>query len=861
MKTPRQFMLLFLAAGTLMVFAVLDLRAGTTPKLENGISVGKPKVFDNRTLTLMLENLSQTLQAIQTQFIDPKALATALASVQGYQSTEVTRAGTLSTIGTPATTTTDATTTGHATDSGTPLPNTHDITSTTTTSAVSPTPPTLDTIPAFSGYTPTYGESPSDLLSDQVNLSYQMFNLRMILERSLSDRLMNDKARMQAVLGFNVTVDPPATAVDAVAVVEITLEALTNECKPTPAGDLSLVAVMPQEKTYNSAALSSKSNAFGGSAVVKMIQLGYSQRTRGQTFYLYRDNDTVSYERMTTEPNKIVFGWMFRPVLGRRSVSPGWRQLFAVVSLPGQDVAGPPKFVLKPTVRTYWKKYNPSTLTSYDAANAGRLRRFGYALSLGAARPEIFHKRYENSLEDEPIAVDPTATYECALTPEIHTVSWTPVGAKGVLVSVVGANFFSGTQVTIGDKTYSGNGDGLALKSNDAFDLLTTADAIASGTGVVSGRYGPAIPFVVSDMRSRANRCSVVDTSGERRNRGDGGAISRLDIVEARFGAAISGARSVTLRVRRTGPTGPQPLHLSDLVIAGNGAPSSPIVTINGNTMPLPYLVQDYTCGDAESNCLRTDQATEVLIEGSVPDSYLPAGRGDVRVVWPFRDSQWLGVAHVNDDPAAIFQVIRTSDRGIILLSRSPLGFTKKLIRNPPYADTVASLSPGQCWNLFAAGGPIPLTTSTCKGDSQVIPAGDAALAINLATSFPDKVVLMSPSGVAVPLDVPKAAGADAAASKVISVKQYDAVWIDVPVDDANAAVAVQANGAPVTFNAKSPGADGLPVKTLQVLVTREVSAHPGSVDLTVLDKSGKLLSTTRLTITPCVNCRLETAR
>jgi hypothetical protein len=50
----------------------------------------------------------------------------------------------------------------------------------------------------------------------------------MILERSLSDRLLpnetgDNKTRLQAVLGFNVTIDPPRTANEAVAVVEITL--------------------------------------------------------------------------------------------------------------------------------------------------------------------------------------------------------------------------------------------------------------------------------------------------------------------------------------------------------------------------------------------------------------------------------------------------------------------------------------------------------------------------------------------------------------------------------------------------------------------------------------------------------------
>src|SRR5258708_8789775 len=38
----------------------------------NGVSVGAPKVFDNRSLILMLEALNQTLEAQQRTYIDQK---------------------------------------------------------------------------------------------------------------------------------------------------------------------------------------------------------------------------------------------------------------------------------------------------------------------------------------------------------------------------------------------------------------------------------------------------------------------------------------------------------------------------------------------------------------------------------------------------------------------------------------------------------------------------------------------------------------------------------------------------------------------------------------------------------------------
>ena len=48
---------------------------------------------------------------------------------------------------------------------------------------------------------------------------------------------------------------------------------------------------MPQEKTYNSATLSTKSNAFGGTTVVNMIPIGAATRRKSQIFYLYGDSN------------------------------------------------------------------------------------------------------------------------------------------------------------------------------------------------------------------------------------------------------------------------------------------------------------------------------------------------------------------------------------------------------------------------------------------------------------------------------------------------------------------------------------------------------------------------------------------
>ena len=202
----------------------------------NGISVGLPKVFDNRTLTLQLEKLKQQLNQQQTQngVIDLKSVAAALNNLQGLSQQETSTALSVTGSPTPATTLTNTLNTGNVDTSGNPLPNTTTTQNQTTKSSVTPTAPAFDsfaTLPA--GFNPTFGSSASDLLNDQMNLSYQIVNLQMLLDRALSDRIYPQDSgggtRLQTVLGFNVSLDPPRTANDAVAVVEVTLKSDPGE--------------------------------------------------------------------------------------------------------------------------------------------------------------------------------------------------------------------------------------------------------------------------------------------------------------------------------------------------------------------------------------------------------------------------------------------------------------------------------------------------------------------------------------------------------------------------------------------------------------------------------------------------------
>jgi hypothetical protein len=816
-------------------------------QVSNGISVGRPKVFDNRTLTLMLESLSNSLQNIQ--FVNRDSLAAAFNFLQGSRSSETVSNLSITPLPLPSLHQESAKTTGNATSTGVPLPDTTSQKTTVDRAAVTPQAPTLDNPPAFSGFNPTFGQNPSDLLNDQVNLTYQIFNLRMILERSLSDRLLdNDQPRRQAVLGFNVTIDPPRTANDAVAVVEIRLN-LSQNC---PTQDcLSLVSLMPQEKTYNSAALSTKSNSFGGAAVVNMFQVGFSERRRGQIFYLYRDNDTLSYERMDEEnPNQVVFGWMFRPVLGRRSVSPGLRQLFAIVSLPSDDAMGisqngpAGKREIEPSlaasITTKWKKYDKETMTSYEERDTNRAGRFRDAFSFGLTKPELFGPRYTNTAQYNDIAVHSTETYQHGLTPRLSGLSWKLIGDKSVVISAQGDNFFTGTQVLIGDKVYASPADGLIIKSNQAFDLATGIDALVNGRGSIIGRYGSAVPLL-----------AAVDAQGA-------GGIS---IVGVSVSPSSAGSRALQIQVvdqqaqYATGQGQPS-LSVSQYIAGLQLKWGKPIITVNGKVAPPPY---DYDYGYHPGR---------LTLRAVVPDSFFSNGGGLVRVSFPFLPEQWTATWAAGD-PASDFQITRLSDQSILIYTTNSLGFNVD-----PTTGNPAGPGTSFCWKIIAGDNkPIPLRSATClptvpaqqwvtqqrsaqgsvgakaSAEPTSTPVSTNAVVFNLGSKLPDKMVLVAPYGAVFPLDVPKLLQTPPAPSKPKDLNQYDAAWIDVPVKDVSKVAFVEANNMLLKYRIQPAADDGTPPKSIQVEVTRELTSKPGDVELTVLDKSGKPVGGIRLHI------------
>lgn len=840
----------------------------------NGISVGLPKVFDNRTLTLQLEKLKQQLNQQQTQngVIDLKSVAAALNNLQGLSQRETSTALSVTGSPTPATTLTNTLNTGNVDASGNPLPNTTTTQNQTTNSSVTPTAPAFDsfaTLPA--GFNPTFGSSASDLLSDQMNLSYQIVNLQMLLDRALSDRIYPQDSgggtRLQTVLGFNVSLDPPRTANDAVAVVEVTL-------KSDPGGDISLVALMPQEKTYNAAALSSKSNAYSGAAMAGAFQVSGGVRKRSQVFYLYKDVDTLSYERMTPD-GSIIFGWMFRPVLGRRSVAPGFKQLFAVFALPRTDCIDPAKddscaVKVTPTVRTYWKKYDRNTQTGFRGAEANRARDAWYGLSLGLAKPQLFsHAGYQNYREYGTVRVGATGEYQRQLTPTVTKIEWRPTGAKTTTISVKGNNFFTDTQVLLGDTKYSEAAGNMAIKSDQSFELASTLDQVASGSGVIEGRYGLSTPLVNAGPANCVDVCAYgveIDPDHTPTITQAMGGSRRLTVTlraipspKSKADAKNAAEKAALLNLAVTNLAG-----LSNVSLTGGSADSlfkttqMPVLSVNGTSISFPYDIVNCTDQTESLRCsIKTSlNETRIQISANVSDTLLTDTSASViKIAWPFYDSTKWSTSISYSPPDAQFSVARVSDTSFVLSRINSLAFVP------------TDAKPKHCWTLIATDKPLPFGTDDCapppaaapkpaaskpaaptlaptpkpgpapkpgqlpvpapakatpakKQDppaqpkaTRIGPADEPAYSFlfTFPAKLPSKAILVATDGSIYHIEIPDSTDKKDTATKITTLQQYDSAWIDITYPTNKVPYLVKTNGIKLNWRIDLPDPKATP--------------------------------------------------
>jgi len=179
----------------------------SSASIANGIVVGQTKLFDDRALAIMLQSLEANLA--NRSFVDQASLAGALGKFQGGTQNTSALGVSVATLPVPGVTTT--TNTGQTTTSNqvvtqgvllgsTPPPQgtsttTNVVTPNTTTSvvtqpAITPQAPALPSQTSAFQFQPSFGVAAQDLLAEQVSLTYQVMNLRLLLERSISDRVL-----------------------------------------------------------------------------------------------------------------------------------------------------------------------------------------------------------------------------------------------------------------------------------------------------------------------------------------------------------------------------------------------------------------------------------------------------------------------------------------------------------------------------------------------------------------------------------------------------------------------------------------------------------------------------------------------
>ncbi|MEM7705647.1 MAG: hypothetical protein AAF358_08855 [Pseudomonadota bacterium] len=442
-----------------VTFGVLGMTIFSNPlnaaeKLEgNGIVVSPPKQFPYAYLEEQLLDLNQ--QLAQLQAIDGTKIGSRLGNYQGSNQRTRNFALNLSPVPLPK-----IETISEASDGASLSPTKETITQ----DSLSQTAPALPTATATSLPVSGFGGSAQDLLSEQVNLQYQIGNLRLLLNQSITDRYLEKGgkkgAKKHALLGFRISLNPTSKHEDHAANVTITV-------KPKHSSDKrpSIVALMPEEKTYNAVALSSKSGSFGAAALTGIFTLGLAGGSSSEVFYVYKDADTVAFQPPIPDGNKVSFGWQFRPVLNQTSVTPGIRYLFVALAL--DDLDDPDAYELTISTNTYWNRY------------------------------DIKDRLPRNTIEESEAG--PTTDFQVigsvalqeSLAPIVDTATASSLSNEKLLVTVTGSNLFRGSRVYVGSQQITAENGALSHPSDERIEFVVDTKSVLTNEVRITGqKYG-----------------------------------------------------------------------------------------------------------------------------------------------------------------------------------------------------------------------------------------------------------------------------------------------------------------------------------------------------------------------------------
>lgn len=568
----------------------------------NGITVGAPKIYDTLALQRMLTDTAVRLGALAG--FDSASIIGALGNIQGISrdtsnfSAQIAALPTASTVvnaltssgGNNTTTTSGAVPTtsnstvtiqcpdgslptagaafgctapsnppatalpnlsGQMTTNGTSTvgPSTQQVAGTTTSQQLGTTTTSggnsgLSYIPVAPTLNPlsvsnSVGLSSSDVLTQQVELNAQITSLRLLLQGALSDQFLVKDARaianrQQTTLGISVSLDPPKQYKHAVAEVRVVIS-------PPPGQDgVSIMNLLPAEKTYNVAKVTSNATQFGAGVVTSAIGIGVNGGTSRDRLYLVKDTDTVALQfprpgtpavgrafprraadafrtaldfesrgscdddELTRLPypgnveeeegGTVVFGWQFRPVLGQDYVTVGQRQVFVQLALPASTDA---QYIPSIHVQTRWRAYDPKRQV------------------VGTV-----YKRTCSWTEEQGGIV-------LLNRPEIRDVHVADLGGGNVKIAAHGDFFSSGVHIVAGVTSYLPS----FFDGSDVKFVGKASDFVGADEIDLIGANGQSWPFAIPINGANENDCGISQAKLVAMPNADGNSRMRLTLT------------------------------------------------------------------------------------------------------------------------------------------------------------------------------------------------------------------------------------------------------------------------------------------------------------------------------------------
>ena len=434
----------------------------------NGIYIYSPEVYDDSSLQQMLNGARAKLSSLQG--LDQATVLQHLGALTGstfQQSLFSAQVGgpslpsTVTTANGPTSTVAATTGAAPATTTTTTAPN--QSVATTSPTATSPI-PSAPTNTAYALPT-TFSGSASDVLNEEMQLTYEIANLQLLLEGSLSDRFVRGTriVKRRTTVGFSINFSPVKNYKNAVAVIEVEVERpqenMLDSMDPQSPGvpnphpePPAVTALLPREKTYNVAAVKDRTTSIGAGIVTSVVSGGASWTGGRKTFYIVQDQDTVALSLPASHPTRTAFSWQFRPVLGEPFVRTGMRQTFVQLAVAVDNFAG---CFGKVYIRTYWRKYDQKT---------------------GIAKDVI-----DDSIREQYFDVIPVFD----LAPVIGTLQYEDLGNGQVQVAV-GGKFLAGTYIRIGNTYYRDGSPGFTSDTTQIRFIAPAADIAVQQAYIVS---------------------------------------------------------------------------------------------------------------------------------------------------------------------------------------------------------------------------------------------------------------------------------------------------------------------------------------------------------------------------------------